>query len=292
MKQKLHYFVAAMLAGAVMFTSNGYAQSNAPVKVTAWGMHHGGQVIYKYDVQNLGASQIKRFIVGVNPAGTKDGALELSVAPNYTGTPFWLPKEAALSPDGWGTLMKYEEGSQTFGIEWIEAGYNKILRPGTPQEPGSPTIMNPPNPIPAGATWSQFGVVLSKPDYAYVQGHAAVDYNGDSIVIPITKGDNQPPVVQMQGKATPDGVHYVIDTNLVIKDGVDPAPEHRATLTRRDTATGGNVEELPAPKHLKQFRVTAFPGKTYTLTVTAQDASGNTGSASYSWSILPKGATH
>ncbi|MDC6291838.1 hypothetical protein ACQZ32_00080 [Ralstonia pseudosolanacearum] len=290
MKPKFRYSFAPVLAIAAMVTSNVCAQNNAPVKVTAWGMHHGGQVVYKYSIQNSGASPINRFVIGLNPAGASTGALELSVAPNYIGNPFWLPTEAAHSPDGWGALMKYEEESQTFGIEWIEAGYNKNLRPGTPQESGSPAIMNPPNSIPAGATWNQFSVILGKPDFAYVQGHATVEYNGDNIVVPITKGDKQPPIVQMQGTATPAGVHYAIEPNLLIKDDVDPAPEHTATLTRRDTATGGNVENLPAPKHLKQFRVTAFPGKTYTLTVTAQDASGNTGSASYSWSIPQKGA--
>ena len=50
-------FFAVFLTATICLFSYVYAVAQAapPVEVTAWGMHRGGVVVYKYQVKNKGA---------------------------------------------------------------------------------------------------------------------------------------------------------------------------------------------------------------------------------------------
>lgn len=99
-------FVHAACACCALAGTSAWAQAIAPVQVTAWGRHHGAQVVYTYEVRNLGSRPIKRLSVGHCPSGGASSGAELSVAPSDTNATSWLSNAVARSPEGWGAAIE------------------------------------------------------------------------------------------------------------------------------------------------------------------------------------------
>lgn len=263
-----------------------------PVKVTAWGQHYGGQVIYRYQVQNLGQSPIKRFSVG-DYTGETDGRAELTVAPKpiSNSTTFWLSSEVTSSPEGWGVSVDYPEESATFSLDWIEGGYFRELWPQAPYTPYTPTILKKDNGIPPGMTWDKFSVTVPVADFAYVTGHATI-YNNNLINVPIAKGDNIPPSINLTvtrlNQNDGNGTWAIFDVKASATDNYDPAP----TLVFEPVSSNKMLQngDIVIASNNKAWNVKLknIPGKTYQFKFTSMDASGNTTVKTYDYAVIVK----
>jgi len=286
-------FAATSTALACFFASvNAVAQVAPSVEVTAWGMHRGGMVVYKYQVKNLGASPIDDFFIGFHPpVGSVDGAAELNEGPYYPeSTSLWLSQSVSQSPAGWGVYLSFPEESATFSLRWVEAGHYRDMWPKA-RGANIPIAQNPPNLMPPGAIWDQFSVTLPKPDYAYVQGHAYLFYGHNEITVPMVKGDTIPPILTVRlspNKLWPPNDKLVpITATIAVKDNYDPQPEViLESITSNEALESGDIQGAQYGTDDRQFLLkaeregTIKAGRIYTVTYSATDASGNKATAS------------
>ena len=291
-------FAAISIALACFFASAyAVAQAAPPVEVTAWGMHRGGVVVYKYQVKNQGALPIDDFSIGFYPpTSAADGAAELTVGSYDPGnTSLWLSPGVSQSPVGWGVYLEFPEESATFSLRWIEAGHYKSMRPKA-IEPGIPIAQNPPNLMPSGAIWDQFSVTLPKPDYAYVQGHAYMFYGDNEITVSMVKGDAIPPTLSVTLSPAilwpPNGKLISIKAVLTVSDNYDSSPEIKLeSITSNETQSANDIQDAQFGTDDRQFSLAAkragtnLAGRIYTVTYSATDASGNKATASASVTV-------
>lgn len=273
---KLIVVISTVLLSSV-FCAFATAQTTSPVTVTAWGMHYGGWVVYKYQVKNQGALPIDDFFIGFYPpTDTADGDAELKVGPYYPGgQSLWLPPSVSQSPVGWGVYLSFPDESATFSLRWIEAGYYKKHRPKA-HEADMPIVQNPPNVIPAGATWDQFSVTLPKPDYAYVQGHANLFYGDNEITVQMEKGDSIKPTLKVEiEKVRKEDGFLTLHVEVEAKDNYDPLPDVALESITADQPLNAGDVVTEAYKGESQIKVRNVPGRTYQISYSATDASGN-----------------
>jgi hypothetical protein len=152
--KRVAFVFAAILP--LMVPGQTYAQGSSPVVITAWGMHYGGQIVYRYQVQNFGSVPISKFIIGLYQPVTEDGFAELSVLPKSNDSSFWLPQQVARRPDGWGALLVFPEESETFAIEWVEAAYHRKIWPQGGKGDSAPVARVPPIFVPRRVRWIHF----------------------------------------------------------------------------------------------------------------------------------------
>lgn len=258
------------------------AQTTPPVTVTAWGMHYGGWVTYKYQVKNQGTLPIDHFFIGYSPpTSTADGDTELSVVPYYPGgKSLWLPSSVSQSPAGWGVFLSYPDESATFALRWVEAGWYKSMRPKA-HGADMPIAQNPPNVMPAGATWDQFSVTLPKPDYAYVQGHANLFYGDNELTVPMEKGDSIKPTLKVEiEKVRKEDGFLTLHVEVEAKDNYDPLPDVALESITADQPLNAGDVIADTNRDERQIKVRNVPGRVYQISYSATDASGNKAIAS------------
>ena len=268
------------------------AQADPPVKVTAWGLHRGGGMVYKYQVKNFGAFPIDDFFIGFHPpTDTADGDAELTVPPYYPeGTSLWLPPSVSQSPAGWGVFLSFPDESATFSLRWVEAGWYRSKQPKA-RDANFPIAQNPPNVMPPGASWDQFSVTLPEPDYAYIQGHAYLMYGHNELTVQMEKGDITPPSLTVSlSPATlwpPNDKLVPVSAAIMVKDDYDPEPEIKLeSITANETLADGDIQDAQLGTDDRSFSLAAkragtnMAGRVYTVTYSATDASGNKTTAS------------
>lgn len=272
---------------ALYLMANGcaIAQSSSPVKITGWGLHYGGQVVYRYQVQNFGNNPVKQFITGLYQPLTEEGRAELSVLPRMNDSSFWLAPNIAERPDGWGVALIFPEESATFAIEWIEAGYDKQLRPLAPKVEGAATARIPPFVILPNETSNAFSVALREPDFSYVTGHAQVDYGDQTLTIPIQKGDSTPPTISVNVKRVNrnegNGNWALLEVEASSRDNYDPNPTLVfEPVSANQVLQSGDVI-IDAKRGGWKVKLRNMAGRTYDLKFTSQDASGNTSTSTF-----------
>src|SRR5262245_32548669 len=129
MKIRISMFSAVIALSQLAMSAPALAQAS-PIKLTAWGQHYGGKVLYRYELQNLSDQPIRRFFIGLYEPDVGEGYAELSVAPRGPRTSLWVSEQDTARPTGWGVLLFVPEESSTFSLEWIEASYAKQIWPG------------------------------------------------------------------------------------------------------------------------------------------------------------------
>ena len=291
--RNIKLFVAIYTAlVSFLYCPHAVAQADSPVKVTAWGMHRGGSLVYKYRVDNLGAFPIDNFFIGFYPpTGTADGAAELTVASYYPGgTSLWLPASISQSPTGWGVFLSFPDESATFALRWVEAGWYRSMQPKA-QDANFPIAQNPPNIMPPGASWNQFSVTLPMPDLAYIQGHAYLMYGDNELTVQMVKGDITPPTLSLTlSPATlwpPNNKLVPVTATITVKDDYDPEPEIKLeSITATETLAADDIQDAQFGTDDRSFSLAAkragtnLAGRVYTVTYSATDGSGNKSTAS------------
>lgn len=267
--------------GLAVITSLGSAATVEPVIVTATGVHHGGKVIYRYTVHNAGTHPIMKFNIGFQEFDQGGGKAELSAIPPHNGTSFWLPDSVSDSPPGWGVRLAFPEESENFSLEWVEAGHHKTVWP-KDAAAGTPVPLHPPHLINPGKSESQFSVTLNKPDYGYTNGHALVEYNGDTLSLKMRKGDTVAPVllVGIQKVSKIDEHFSLLNIVASAKDNLDPDPDivfESITSNHPLKADDFQVstEKDSGGKILQNIKLRHVKGREYHISYSATDATGN-----------------
>lgn len=287
MKATTQVLLSLMSATAM---SAALAQGTPAVQVTAWGRHQGGQVVYEYEVRNLSSQPVLRLLVGHDPSA---GRAELNVVPATTPGSFWLSSSAANRPAGWGARISFPEDSATFSIDWIEAKYFKQLWPQAPSVTDSPAPVPGGTGIPAGTAWRAFSVSVPVVDAAYVRGRASIAVNDDLINVAIQQGDTTPPVINASvtrvNQNAGAGEWAIFDVKASVSDNYDPAPEMTFTpITANQSIAAGDVVLSQNSDRAWNLQLRNAPGRTYQLKWVAVDASGNTSTKTYEYSVLRK----
>jgi hypothetical protein len=286
--KKIASSLIAMLVG--FSVSVAIAQSaTTPVKITGWGMHYGGNVHYRYQVQNGTSSPITRILIGHYP-DTTNGKAELAIPPQAdTNDSFWIPADFAARPDNWGVRILYGEESDNFSLEWIEASYNKQLWPAAPQAADAPVAIPGNFGIPPGATWDNFSVRLPELDEGYVTGHASVTYDEKNINVPIQKGDSAAPnltlSVERINQNESRGYWAIFDVRASTKDNYDPAPTLVFEPVTANQTIQANDVFVEARRGNWKVKLRNVPRRTYQLRFVSSDASGNKAVKTFEYSV-------
>ncbi len=264
-----------------------------PAKVTAWGQHFGGKVIYRYEVQNLSARPIRRFLIGQNMPESGEGGAELSAAPGgTTGNSLWVSEQVASRPVGWGVALVYPESSEKFSIEWVEAKYFKELWPQSGPADHAPTPLSGDQSISPGTSVKAFSVTVDRLDAAYVNGHATLDFGDRLVSVPMVKADNKAPeltvAAQRINQNDSRGEWAIFQIRINVSDEFDPNPTLvvNPVLSNHVLSKGdATLEKNNNSAWNARFRNVA--GRSYALTVRASDASGNSTSRNFTYQVAP-----
>ncbi len=270
----------------------GYAQGNpTPVQLVSIGMHDGGYVIYNYRVQNTGEQSVSRITLGyTGPEESSFAGFDLVPEDVTAVLPVagqWLPVAIVGRPDGWGVklVVEADEGGGV-GIDWVEGVLAQSLWPGRMQDANAPRVYTGGRAIAPGASANNFSVKLTGHDYQYVHGYASVIYGKDAMLVPVIQGDTTPPALTVTFSPStiwpPDKKMVSVTATITTTDNYDPQPEIRLeSITCNETLAAGDIQGAQIGADVRQFRLratrtgTGIAGRTYTITYSATDASGN-----------------
>ncbi len=288
--KRLSLLACSALSISALTTVQAAAPPN--VRVTALGRHVGGQVVYQYEVENLGSSSIKRIIVGQYLPVSGEGEAELSVAPLSDGNSLWLSPMVAARPEGWGVALVFPEESDKFSLEWIEANYFAQLWPASPPVENAPARVSAPQYLAPSTKVSQFTATVPRMDLGYVTGHLTVDFGGKLVNVPLSKGDARAPEITWSAhrlnQNESKGQWALLKLEATVADEVDPNPVLILDpVTSNQTLADGDVSVAKVANKAWNVKVKNVPERTYVFTARATDASGNKGSKSYIYNVIP-----
>ena len=292
MKKIRFVFISLLTWGIVACTASYASTPIPPIQITAFGMHYGGQVVYKFQVKNMGTKTINSFLVGDYPSETQ-GKAELSVHPKRdSAKSFWLSSQVAERPNGWGVRVLYPEESETFSIEFVEGNYFYELWPKATGAVGAPVAAQKNNGIPPNTTWNNFSVNVPTIDLGFVQGHTTFLYGDDLVTIPIVKGDTVAPtidlIVNRLNQNVGNGTWAIFDIHASAKDNYDPSPTlDFAPITSNQLFAKGDIV-ISKNKNAWTVKLKNRPNRTYQMKVTSEDASGNISVKTFDYAVSPK----
>lgn len=190
-------------------------------RVSVYGTHQGGNVIYHYQVRNNGPGEIRRFYVGCDCRSPEDtGKPELQMLPvnarasrtDDFGTWYDLPPEAATHPAGWRVRLLRPHGASGHWLEWFMPAAAK---------PG----------IAPGATADGFSVTVPGTDETYLLGRYSVHWQGAKTAAAAASAglllaDTTPPKLSLTTSALSDepGATAQVRVNVVATDDRDLEP--------------------------------------------------------------------
>jgi hypothetical protein len=280
----INKLVKATVVAATLFVPKlSYSQTPA-VQVQAYGQHIGQNIVYQYQITNnigqpLSAIEIGRFSdIGDSGASTTVDKLELSVFPVGFSIRhrFLTPSTGYIATSGWTGRVAFQEETNLHSFEFED----------------TQGIRSSQSAFAQGAT-RVFSIIVPKQDQSYLSGHFRASFGSGppwNFGAPIQLIDVTPPQVSVKlgpsilwpanNKPAP------IVATVTVRDDYDPAPEVRLeSITCSETLAVDDVVGADAGKDDRQFSLKArragtdMSGRTYTVTYSATDASGNTARA-------------
>ena len=201
---------AAFATGAL----TGPALAQPPAYVGVYAEHHGGNVIYRYEIANRGTQPVRVFRVGCDCGGAASGQLTTLPAAaqprRRDGRGVWyeLPSGTVGAPAGWRARLLWPHGAAGYWIEW----YTPDPRPDAGVDPG--------------ARLAGFSVEVAGPDHGFLEADASV---GGAPGERLRLLDLEPPKLALRARSTrpaPGAASFRIVTE--VRDNRDPQP--RVTL--------------------------------------------------------------
>ena len=310
---KLFLHIVAMLCAMLGMASGVQAQaqaSTAGVRILAYAIHHGGNIVYNYKVVNSGTKTVRNFVIGNEfdveenysfpqlirlPLGWTYGergeiGREIILAPGSTSQPLgWQSKVYGQQEIAWhylefnvrrgadGTINDIKPGQTLTGFSvTVPLVDNKLLLPGAT---GQPVYTGPDqNYIKGSFSASLVSVLDTKRIYEDVWG----------TIEPI---DTTPPTLTVSlspNKLWPANEKLVpITATITVKDDYDPQPEIQLiSFSANEKADKEDVKDVKLGTDDRQFMLRAKregknkAGRIYTVTYSATDGSGNKSTAS------------
>jgi hypothetical protein len=310
----IQFFRKIILGGAFLMSIFAAPQASAsiPIKINAWGIHYGGQIVYRYQIENNSASIIDQVDLGLNAVGKELPGPPWSLNPNYSDVP--VPLDATyckpfLSMDCTIAVFQFDYMPEPKTNVMMEGVENNLIPP--------PKVFSSAHFIKPGTLSSvaELYIPLGYQSNGYLTASGSVllfdsnTKNPDGTIvtkveIPFTKVDVTPPTLTVTlTPATlwpPNDKLVPIAATITVKDDYDPEPEIKlesitanvvldkddikdAQLGTDDRSFKLRAERLVKDdEHIKKDRATKQLGRIYTVTYSATDASGNKSTASAS----------
>ena len=270
------------------------ASAGVPIKINAWGIHHGGQIVYRYQIENNSASIITQVHIGLNSPGKELPGPPWSLNLDYTDIP--VPLDAAYCKP----FYAMDCTIAVFQFDYMPEPKTKIMMQSIESS------MNPPPKVLSGAAYIRPGSLSSiaelyispayqSPGYLTSYGEVFLLDNNTknpdgkivtSVEIPFTKVDITPPTLTVS--ATPAALwppnNKLVDVavSVAVKDDYDPQPEIKLeSIISNDSAAATDIAGANFDTDDRQFTLRASragnnqAGRIYTVTYSATDGSGN-----------------
>lgn len=260
---------------------------DATIKVRVYGEHVGGNVVYHYAITNNGERAFNNILIGsVYDQSMRDMVPQLNELPvgsefgqeGETGTAIVLSESSTNQPTGWVSSVYGQQGIDGYYLSWHIPTEN-ILGGTTPIKPGQ--------------TLSGFTVSVPRADEAYLRGgfrvrfgEASQDVTGMLEIV-----DKTAPKLSLGLTPTapwpPNGKPASIVATISTQDDYDSAPGVRLeSIVSNEALTVGDITGAEYGTEDRRFALaakrdgTSKTGRTYTVTYSATDASGNKSVAS------------
>ncbi len=289
-----------LLGGAFLMAVFAAPQASAgiPIKINAWGIHQGGQIVYRYQIENNSNSIIHHVNLGLNAVGKELPGLPWSLNQAYSDVP--IPLNAAhckpfyymdctIAVFQFDYMPEPKTNIMMEGIENNMVPPPKIfsgaedIRPGTRSSVAELTI---PAAYQSSGYLTAFGeVFLLDNNTRNPDGTIVTD-----AVIQFTQVDVMPPNLSFTLSPTtlwpPNGKLVSIHAAIVVQDDYDPAPEIKLESITANELADGDIQNAQIGTDDRDFYLAAkragnnMAGRIYTVTYSATDASGNKATAS------------
>jgi hypothetical protein len=275
------------------------AIADVPIKINAYGIHQGGQIVYRYQIENNSASTIHKARLGLNSPGKELPGKPWSLNPDYSDGP--VPLDAAhCKPfyymDCTISVFQFDymaEPKTRISMRGVEnnlipppkafSGANYI-RPGTHSSVAELYI---PAAYQSPGYLTSFGEVFLLDNYPKNPDGTFVT----SVEIQFTPVDVTPPTLSFTlSPATlwpPNDKLVSVTAAITVKDDYDPEPEIKLeSITASEPLADGDIQDAQLGTDDRSFSLAAkragtnMAGRIYTVTYSATDASGNKATAS------------
>jgi len=263
---------------SLVFGSIGMAIAQPPV-VSVYGLHYGGRVQYHYSLVNNGPYEISSVWIGydtLNDSNPDTKAWELNELPSGLTDDLKIPPASVTSPPGWEAILINPEETPTHILKW------RVANNSSPR-------------LPLGQTLSGMSITLDKIDTSHATGHATIHFSNrpstDDVTVPMQRLDTTPPSLSVTLSpailSPPSGNLVPVTSTITVNDDYDPSPEIKLeSITANETLVDGDIQDAQFGTDDRSFSLAAKradtnpAGRTYTVTYSATDASGNKAAAS------------
>jgi hypothetical protein len=271
------------LAGMAYAPASMAVTEKAPtVAVDSFAQYSGDRITYHYRVSNRTPLNIASFTVGLDnldDAFPDNDVYELQERPSGWSLKFGIPAANYNAPTGWRlNLLPAEEDTTPSAITWA------------PLNDRSPKFA-------AGQTLSKFSVTLDKADPGYLSGHAQIVFEEEtptSMRIEIQPIDQTPPALTVH--LSPDTLLPLNDKPMAVKasftvqDDYDRMPRIRLeSITTAEPVVTDEILDASLGLDDRYFKIRIDneneTERTYIVTYSATDASGNQTMASATFTV-------
>lgn len=275
------------------------ASAEVPIKINAWGIHQGGQIVYRYQIENNSASIIDQVHLGLNSPGKELPGLPWSLNPDYSEIP--TPLDAAhctpfyhmdctINVFQFDYMAEPKAHINMRGVENNLVPPPKVfsgaedIRPGTRSSVAELTIpaayQSPGYLTAFGKVWlldnntrNPDGTVVTSAEIQFTQ----VDVTPPTLSFTLNPDTLWPP----NDKLVP------VNATIAVQDDYDPSPEIKLeSITASETLDANDIQDAQFGTDDRSFSLAAkragnnMAGRIYTVTYSATDASGNKATAS------------
>lgn len=311
-KNLLHF--AAMIS--LLVGTAGQVQAQAPtpatgIRVLAYGIHYGGNLVYNYKVINNGDIGFNNFTIGSGFDSVEDDEFpQLTRLPlgwafgrtGETGTAIVLAPASTSQPQNWTSHVFGQQDTDNYYLEWSTPwggnGVSNAIRPGQTLTGFSVTI--PPIDSKLSLPMVTGQPVPSGPDEQYLKGNFKVGYRVGNkfqkVWGTLEREDITPPIltVTLSPSTIPPNRKLVpITATITVKDDYDPAPEIQlVSITANEPLNKSDAKDVQPGTDDRQFQLKAERkednkvGRIYTVTYSATDGSGNKATSSATVTVL------
>lgn len=280
---------------AIIVSPLSYAQD--AVTVRALAVHSAGNIQYSYQVTNrTSARSITSLSIGNGGKNSDDPKTQANEQPElfvYPTGSYWEKQpdqgdshDVSLrvggtftSPQGWTVDIEEYEQTRWPGVERKFSIGWRIDEKITSDFP----LIYP-------SQTFQYGVTVPKRDQPYLNGHFTVGFNDNDSpstytgsIVPV---DTTAPALSVAlNPATlwpPNNKAVPVTATITVKDDYDPEPEVKLeSITANETLDANDIQDAQVGTDDRSFLLAAkragnnMAGRTYTVTYSATDASGN-----------------
>ena len=272
------------------------ASAAVPVKINAWGIHQGGQIVYRYQIENNSASIIAQVHLGLSHPGKELPGKPWSLNPVYEEEEGAFPLDISQCKP----FFYMDCTVSVFQFDYMPESKTIISMRGIENN------MVPPPKVFSGADYIRPGTRSSVAEITISKEYQSTGYltsfgevflldnntrNPDGTVvvsaeIPFTQADKTPPVLSFTLSPgilwPPNNKPVPITATITVQDDYDPEPEIKlVSITASEILSAGEIQDAVIGTDDRSFSLAAMrngdnmAGRIYTVTYSATDASGN-----------------